>query len=126
MMEKVRSLLAALLSAMGAAPNCIAAGMVALLGLAGSATAALVMGWLMPVLIGLSLLLLGRSFYILYVKRRGNRTTTVITWLSAALMIGIWTWRVVDSTMAAEQETPSGCTTVSCQEGSTGTTCCPQ
>jgi hypothetical protein len=40
-------------------------------------------------------LLLGRSFYILYVKRRGTRVTTVVTWLSAAFVVGYWTWRYV-------------------------------
>jgi hypothetical protein len=67
----------------------------ALLGLAGSATAALVVSWLAPVLIVLSVLLLGRSFYILYVQRRGTRGTAVITWLAAAFVIGYWTWQLV-------------------------------
>jgi hypothetical protein len=67
----------------------------ALLGFAGTATAALVTGWLMPVLIVLSILLLGRSFYILYVKKRGTRVSTIITWLSAAFVVGYWTWCLV-------------------------------
>jgi hypothetical protein len=54
-----------------------------------------VAGWLLPVLIVLSILLLGRSFYILYVAKRGNRLTTVVTWLSAAFVIGYWTWRLI-------------------------------
>jgi hypothetical protein len=66
----------------------------ALLGLAGSA-AALVMAWLAPVLIVLSLVLLGRSFYILYVLRRGTRVSAVITWMSAAFVVGFWTWRLL-------------------------------
>lgn len=66
----------------------------ALLGLAGSATATLVVGWLAPVLIAASVLLLGRSFYILYVRRRGTRVTAVITWLSAMFVVGYWTWRM--------------------------------
>jgi hypothetical protein len=41
------------------------------------------------------LLLLGRSFYILYVLRRGTRATTVITWLAAAFVVGFWTWQLV-------------------------------
>ncbi len=69
----------------------------ALLGLAGTATAAVVSNWISPVLIALSVLLLGRSFYILYVKRRGTRVTTVVTWLSAAFVVGYWTWRYLDS-----------------------------
>jgi hypothetical protein len=55
----------------------------------------LVSGWLSPVLFGVSLLLLGRSFYILYVQQRGTRTSAVITWMAAAVVIGFWTWRFV-------------------------------
>ena len=54
------------------------------------------MGWLMPVMIVLSILLLGRSFYILYVQRKGTRLTAVVTWLSAAFVVGYWTWRLVE------------------------------
>jgi hypothetical protein len=56
-------------------------------------------GWLSPLLIALSLLLLGRSFYILYVKRRGTRASTVITWLAAAFVVGFWTWRLVGASV---------------------------
>jgi hypothetical protein len=38
---------------------------------------------------------LGRSFHILYVKRRGTRTSAVLTWLSAVFVIGFWTWRLL-------------------------------
>jgi hypothetical protein len=68
---------------------------IALLGLAGTATATLVAGWLLPAMIVLSVLLLGRSFYILYVQRRGNLASVVITWLAAAFVVGYWTWRLV-------------------------------
>ena len=51
--------------------------------------------WLAPVLIGLSVLLLLRSFYILYVQRRGSRASAVITWLSAIFVIGFWTWQLM-------------------------------
>jgi hypothetical protein len=63
----------------------------ALLG-AGSAAAG-VAGWLAPVMIVLSVLLLGRAFYILYVRRRGTRVSAAITWLSAFFVVGYWTWR---------------------------------
>jgi hypothetical protein len=66
----------------------------ALLGLAGTATAAWVTE-LMPAMIVLSVLLLGRSFYILYVTGRGSRASAVITWLAAAFVAGYWTWRFV-------------------------------
>jgi len=65
-----------------------------LLALAGGATAG-VAGWLAPVLIVLSVLLLGRSFWTLYVRRRGTRLGAAITWLSALFVAGYWTWRIV-------------------------------
>ena len=49
----------------------------------------------MPALIAVSVLLLGRSFYILYVKHRGSRSSAIVTWLSAGFVIGYWTWRFV-------------------------------
>jgi hypothetical protein len=54
-----------------------------------------VMSWLAPVLIAASMLLLGRSFYILYVRRRGTVASALITWLSALFVIGYWTWQLI-------------------------------
>jgi hypothetical protein len=51
--------------------------------------------WLSPVLIFLSAVLLARSFYILYVQRRGTRASAIITWASAVFVIGFWTWQLV-------------------------------
>jgi hypothetical protein len=51
--------------------------------------------WLGPVMIALSVLLLGRAFYILYVNGRGTRASKLITWLSATFMVGFWTWRLL-------------------------------
>ena len=51
------------------------------------------MTWLAPVLIVLSVLLLARAFYILYVQGRGTRMSRVITWLSATFIVGFWSWR---------------------------------
>ena len=51
--------------------------------------------WLAPVLIGLSVLLLLRSFYLLYVRRRGTRASAVVTWLSAFFVVGFWTWHLM-------------------------------
>ncbi len=56
----------------------------------------LVVAWLAPVLIAASVLLLGRSFYILYVQRRGTRAMAVVTWLSAVFVVGYWTWRLTE------------------------------
>jgi hypothetical protein len=54
-----------------------------------------VAGWISPVLIGLSVALLGRSFYILYVQKRGSGAAKVLTWLSATFIVGFWTWMLV-------------------------------
>jgi hypothetical protein len=51
--------------------------------------------WLAPVLISLSVLLLLRSFYILYVRRRGTRASAAIMWCSAVFVIGFWTWQLM-------------------------------
>jgi hypothetical protein len=63
-------------------------------GLAGGAAAG-VAGWLSPVLIVLSLLLLGQAFFILYVRKRGTRVSAIITWLTALFLVGFWTWRIL-------------------------------
>jgi hypothetical protein len=51
-------------------------------------------------LIVLSVLLLARAFYVLYVHRRGTRISTAITWLSAILVAGFWTWRLISPLVA--------------------------
>jgi hypothetical protein len=53
-----------------------------------------VAGWLSPLLIGLSVLLLGRSFWILYVQERGSGAIKVLTWLSATFVVCFWTWHL--------------------------------
>jgi hypothetical protein len=63
-----------------------------LLGLAGGAAAG-VAGWLSPILIALTVLLVGRAFYVLYSSKRGTRLSAAITWLSAVFVVGYWTWK---------------------------------
>jgi hypothetical protein len=46
-------------------------------------------------LMSISVLLLGRSFYLLYVLRRGTRASRTAAWLAAAVVIGFWMWRLV-------------------------------
>jgi hypothetical protein len=41
-----------------------------------------------------SLLFLGWSFYNLYVRKIGSRMTAVISWLSLAFILGLWTWNL--------------------------------
>jgi hypothetical protein len=63
----------------------------------------------MPFLIVLSILLLGRSFYILYVTRRGTRSSAIITWLAAVFVVGYWSWQIVDRVTAAETSAGTSC-----------------
>ena len=67
-------------------------GTSALLGLAGSVTATVVSGWLAPVFICASLLMIGRSFYVIYVRKVGTRATVVIAWSALVFMVSFWTW----------------------------------
>jgi hypothetical protein len=72
-------------------------GTSALLGLAGTITSTVVSGWIAPVLIALSIVLIGRSFYVIYVRGKGTWTTIVIAWSAFVFMVGFWTWRLTAS-----------------------------
>jgi len=69
-------------------------GTSALLGLAGSVTATAVSGWIAPALICVSIVLIGRSFYVIYVRGIRTRATVVIAWFALVFMIGFWTWQL--------------------------------
>ena len=55
-----------------------------------------------PVLIGLTAVLLGRAHYVLYVLKRGNRFSTVMTWTATVFVIGYWSWQWVATTTIFE------------------------
>jgi hypothetical protein len=69
-------------------------GISALLGVAGSVTATAVSGWIAPVLLCASALLIGRSFYVIYVRRIRTRATVVIAWFALVFIVGFWAWRL--------------------------------
>jgi hypothetical protein len=69
-------------------------GTSALLGLAGSVTATAVGGWIAPLLLCASILLIGRSFYVIYVCGIRTRVTVAIAWSALVFMVGFWTWRL--------------------------------
>jgi hypothetical protein len=69
-------------------------GTSALLGLAGSVSSAAVSGWIAPVLICLSIVLIGRSFYVIYVRGVRSRATVVVAWSALLFIVGFWTWRL--------------------------------
>jgi hypothetical protein len=39
--------------------------------------------------------LFARSFYILYVLKRGTRASAAVTWIAAVVVAGYWAWRIV-------------------------------
>jgi hypothetical protein len=51
-----------------------------------------VSGWLSPVLLCASILLMLRSFYMVYVRRIRSRSTVIITWFAFTFMVGFWSW----------------------------------
>jgi hypothetical protein len=53
-----------------------------------------VAGWLSPVLIALSVALLSRSFWILYVQKRGTLPVHIVTWMSAVFVVCFWSWQL--------------------------------
>jgi hypothetical protein len=69
-------------------------GTSALLGLAGGVTATAFSGWIAPLLLCASVLLIGRSFYVIYVRGLRTRATVVIAWSALVFMVGFWTWRL--------------------------------
>jgi len=66
-----------------------------MLGVGSAATAVAVPSqWLTPLLVGLSVVLLGRSFWVLYVQKRGSRFVKIMTWLSAAFVVCFWSYQL--------------------------------
>jgi len=51
-----------------------------------------VTGWLSPLFLCVSILLLARSFYVVYVRQIKTRATVIVTWLSLTFIVGFWTW----------------------------------
>ena len=72
---------------------CALPALFSLLGLAGT-TATLCARWLAPGLALFSAALLARSFYSLYRQRCGSRASRVTTWISAALVVLLWSLRL--------------------------------
>jgi hypothetical protein len=101
MKEKLSSALAVLAGAAASKACCILPALLSVSGLAGTAAAGFANRWLAPVLALVSLTLLGRSFYNLYVLRRGSRFSRVLTWTSAAIIVLVWGVRLAEPALAA-------------------------
>jgi len=59
--------------------------------------------WLSPLLLCASILLMGRSFFIIYVRKTATRATTIVAWCSLTFMIGFWTWYLVSGGLWPEE-----------------------
>jgi hypothetical protein len=69
--------------------------LVSLLGAAGlTTTAAAATRWVYGIVIAISVALLARSFYFVYVKRTGTRATAIITWGATIFVAVFWTVRL--------------------------------
>jgi hypothetical protein len=51
--------------------------------------------WLSPLLLCASILLMARSFYVIYIRKTATRATAIVAWFSLVFMIGFWTWYLV-------------------------------
>jgi hypothetical protein len=61
---------------------------------AGGAAVTVVTGWIKYPLIALTIVLLTRSFCVLYVQKRGGGFVKVLTWLSAVFVVCFWSWQL--------------------------------
>lgn len=98
---------------------CIVPSLLSLLGLAGSGAALVAARWAAPVLLVVSLLLMGRSFYSIYVLKCGSRASRFMTWASVVTLSVVWTVRLVvpveghaasrGAAVAGRKEAPASC-----------------
>ena len=72
---------------------CIIPAVLSVLGLAGVAVAREVTGALVPYLLAISVLFLGRAHYLLYIRHHGNRVSHIVTWVSTVLALALWNLR---------------------------------
>jgi hypothetical protein len=73
---------------------CILPSLLSLMGVAGSGAALAATQWLSVALLGISALLMGRSFYTIYALKLGSPASRWMTWLSAVSLTLVWTIRL--------------------------------
>ena len=91
----MRETTAGVMSALLALPwCCIVPGALALLGMTGVVLAREVAGELQPFLWGISVLLLARAHYGIWIRRRGNRLSRIVVWIATGFVggMGLATW----------------------------------
>ncbi len=64
--------------------------MLAILGLAGAGAARVAAIKLLPFLLVVSAVLLGRAHYQIHVKQQGTAWTRRIVWMATVLVVGMW------------------------------------
>ena len=69
---------------------CIIPAIFSVLGLAGVAVAREVTEGILPYLLVISVLFLGRAHYLIYIKHQGNRLSHIITWAATFLAVTLW------------------------------------
>ena len=82
--------------------------MSALLGSAGSVVASAVEGWLFPVLLCAAILLLGRSFWVLYIRGVRTPATVIAAWGALCFMVFFWSAYVLTGGWGTWSYVPGG------------------
>lgn len=80
---------------------CILPSLLSLLGVAGSGAALAATQWVSVGLLGVSVLLMARSFYTIYVLHLGSPASRWMTWLSAVSLTLVWTIRLAQAAPTA-------------------------
>ena len=69
---------------------CIIPAVFSVLGLAGVVVAREVTEGILPYLLVISVLFLGRAHYLIYIRHQGNRLSHIITWTATFLAVTLW------------------------------------
>jgi hypothetical protein len=85
---------------------CILPSLLCLLGVAGSGAALAATQWVSVGLLGVSLLLMARSFYTIYVLHLGSPASRWMTWLSAVSLTLVWTIRLAQASPTTPPSRP--------------------
>ena len=69
---------------------CVLPAGLAVFGLAGTAAMKILLMKYMPLMLGLSIVFLGRANYLVHIKKQGNRVSHIIVWISTLTAAGLW------------------------------------
>lgn len=71
---------------------CVLPAGLAVFGLAGTAAMKILLMKYMPLMLGLSIVFLGRANYLVHIKKQGNRVSHIVVWMSTLTAVGLWSY----------------------------------